>query len=105
MASLASLDLTNNKLKEVPESLKDLGHLGNIIRAFVSASHFLLYCRGFVFEEQPTELNPSPDPLCEPEGASSRLQQDQLSVSGAAGHHPEREDAGPQGEQDHQDPG
>ena len=34
MSSLASLDLTNNKLREVPESLKDLGHLGNTIQAF-----------------------------------------------------------------------
>ena len=29
MTSLASLDVTNNKLTEVPPALQDLGHLGN----------------------------------------------------------------------------
>ena len=29
MTSLASLDVTNNKLIEVPPALQDLGHLGN----------------------------------------------------------------------------
>ena len=73
MTSLASLDVTNNKLTEVPPALQDLGHLGNeTMNINMSVLHNRELCyRGFVPEEQQANKDTCSYSLSQFEGASS----------------------------------
>ena len=77
MTSLASLDVTNNKLTEVPPALQDLGHLGNETMNINVCTHLhnreLCY-RGFVPEEQQANKDPCSYSLSQFEGTSSWIQ-------------------------------
>ena len=50
MTSLASLDVTNNKLTEVPPALQDLGHLGNETMNINNMSVLISITENFVTE-------------------------------------------------------
>ena len=74
MTSLASLDVTNNKLTEVPPALQDLGHLGNDkYQLYVCTNLYNRECcsRGFVPEEQRANKDPCSYSLSQFEGTSS----------------------------------
>ena len=76
MTSLASLDVTNNKLIEVPPALQDLGHLGNDEYQYVSTHlHNRELCyRGFVPEEQQANKDSCSYSLSQFERTSSWIQ-------------------------------
>ena len=76
MTSLASLDVTNNRLTEVPAALQDLGHLGNDEYQYVCTHLYNreLCSRGFVPEEQQADKDPCSYSLSQLEGTSSWIQ-------------------------------